>query len=226
VFLSRLASVLVLVTGILFGLLTNRITDVMLWLVGALYAGYLMANVLKWYWWRFNGYGYCWGMVTGMAGAMVLPKLAEWFLGHSVQPLYLFPVILGLSLAGCLLGTWLSRPEDLSVLKQFYRTVRPWGFWGPILQLVRQEDPGFEPNRDFWKDCTNVVVGIVWQLCLTALPIYLVLQSWRSVGAIAAVLAVTTIFLKFNWYDKLEKAPEPTALPLPSKSKAVAGERV
>jgi hypothetical protein len=55
----------------LFGLLTNRITDVMLWLVGALYAGYLMANVFKWYWWRFNGYGYCWGMVAGMAGAMM-----------------------------------------------------------------------------------------------------------------------------------------------------------
>ena len=63
--LSRVASIVVLVIGILFGLLTRRITDVMLWLVGALYAGYLMANVLKWYWWRFNGYGYCWGMVAG-----------------------------------------------------------------------------------------------------------------------------------------------------------------
>jgi len=58
--MSRLASIAVLIVGILFGLLTTRITDVMMWIVGALYGGYVMANVLKWYWWRFNGYGYFW----------------------------------------------------------------------------------------------------------------------------------------------------------------------
>ena len=183
----------------------------MLWLVGALYAGYLMANVLKWYWWRFNGYGYCWGMVAGMVGAMVVPKLAEYTVGHSVHPLYTFPVILGLSLAGCLLGTLLSKPEDEAILKEFYRTVRPWGIWGPIRRLVQQEQPAFQPNRDCKRDWTNVFVGIVWQLCLTSLPIYLVLRSWSWVGTIMAVLIVTSVFLKFNWYDKLEKAPAPTA---------------
>jgi Na+/proline symporter len=205
VFLSRVASMVVLVIGILFGLLTRRITDVMLWLVGALYAGYLMANVFKWYWWRFNGYGYCWGMVTGMAGAMVVPKLLEYSVGHSVHPLYTFPIILVLSLVGCLLGTWLSEPEDEAILKEFYRTVRPWGIWGPIRRKVEQEHPGFQPNRDCKRDWANVLVGIIWQLCLTALPVYLVLRSWSWVGAILVVLAVTTVFIKFNWYDKLEK---------------------
>jgi hypothetical protein len=52
----------------------------------------------------------------------------------------------------------------------------------------------------------NVAVGIVWQLCLTALPIYLVLREWPWVGGIAITLAITSVFLKFNWYDKLEKA--------------------
>ena len=59
--------------GILFGLLTTRITDVMMWIVGALYGGYVMANVLKWYWWRFNGYGYFWGMMSGIVSAMIVP---------------------------------------------------------------------------------------------------------------------------------------------------------
>ena len=68
--LSRVASLGVLVVGIVFGLLTDNITDVMMWIVGALYGGYVMANVLKWYWWRFNGYGYFWGMMAGILGAM------------------------------------------------------------------------------------------------------------------------------------------------------------
>lgn len=204
--LSRVAAVGVLVVGILFGLLTSRITDVMMWIVGALYAGYLMANVLKWYWWRFNGYGYCWGMVAGMVGAMTVPELATLILGHKVNPLYIFPIILGLSLAGCLLGALLTKPEDDAILKQFYKTVRPWGFWGPICRKVMQEDPSFLPNPDFGRDCTNVLIGIVWQLCLTALPIYLVLRNWSWVGAVFATLVVTTVIIKFNWYDKLEKA--------------------
>ena len=210
VFLSRVASMVVLVIGILFGLLTRRITDVMLWLVGALYAGYLMANVFKWYWWRFNGYGYCWGMVTGMAGAMVVPKLLEYSVGHSVHPLYTFPIILVLSLVGCLLGTWLSEPEDEAILKEFYRTVRPWGIWGPIRRKVEQEHPGFQPNRDCKRDWANVFVGIIWQLCLTALPVYVVLRNWAWVGTIMGGLALTTIFIKFNWYDKLEKTRDIT----------------
>jgi hypothetical protein len=67
------------------------------------------------------------------------------------------------------------------------------------------EDPSFRPNPNFKRDTGNVLIGIVWQLCLTALPIYIVLQHWSWVGAIAATLLVTSVILKFSWYDKLEK---------------------
>jgi len=206
--MSRIACLAVLLVGILFGLLATRITNIMMWIVGALYGGYVMANVLKWYWWRFNGYGYFWGMVTGIVSAMFLPDLATSVLGHPVSnQLYLFPAIFLISAAGSLLGTWFSEPEDEATLKQFYKTVNPWGFWGPIRAKVLQEDPAFQPNRDFKRDTINVLVGIVWQLCLTALGIYVVLQDWSCVVAIAVTLVVTTIFIKFNWYDRLEKEP-------------------
>lgn len=213
IWLSRAASILVLVVGILFGLLANNITEVMLWIVGALYSGYVMANVLKWIWWRFNGYGYFWGMMAGMVGAMVVPNLAPkiaplLFSPATAEivvsnPIYAFPVLLVLSLAGCLLGTYLGEPEEVSILKHFYRTTRPWGWWGPIRAAVLSEDPAFQPNRDFFKDCVNVLVGIVWQLCLTALPIFIVLREWQWIGYTVVALVVTTAFIKFNWYDKL-----------------------
>ncbi|HEY5912772.1 MAG TPA: sodium:solute symporter family protein [Verrucomicrobiae bacterium] len=207
VFLSRIASVGVLAVGIVFGLLTEDIRKVLMWIVGALYGGYVMANVLKWYWWRFNGYGYFWGMVSGIVSAMFVPALVDAIVGHAVNPLYTFPIIFGISTIGCIAGTLLSKPEDDSILKGFYRTVNPWGFWGPIREKVLREEPDFQPNRNFKRDSGNVLVGIVWQLCLTALPIYLVLRSWNWVGAILVTLAATTVFIKFNWYDKLEKVP-------------------
>lgn len=207
VFLSRVVSIVFLAIGIVFGLLTNRITDVMMWLVGSLYSGFVVANVLKWYWWRFNGYGYFWGMVAGIGGAMIVPPLGEKIVGHTFNMLYTFPVLFIVSLAGCLLGTLLSKPEDDAVLKKFYRTVNPWGWWGPIRAKVMAEDPSFVPNRNAARDLTNVAVGIVWQLCLVTLPIYIVLHQWGVALAILGLLVVTSVFMKFSWYDRLEKAP-------------------
>lgn len=203
---SRIASLVVLVIGVAFGALTTSITEVMMWIVGGLYGGYVMANVLKWYWWRFNGYGYFWGMMAGLLSAMFVPSLAALLHFQVANTLYLFPVILGCSIAGCLLGTLLTKPEDDAVLMKFYSTVNPWGCWGPIREKVMKQNSSFKPNPDFAKDAVNVAVGIVWQLCLTALPIYIVLREWSWAGVIAIALAVTSVFLKFNWYDKLEKA--------------------
>lgn len=207
VFLSRVVSIVFLAIGIVFGLLTNRITDVMMWLVGSLYSGFVVANVLKWYWWRFNGYGYFWGMVAGIGGAMIVPPLGEKIVGHTFNMLYTFPVLFIVSLAGCLLGTLLSKPEDDAVLKKFYRTVNPWGWWGPIRAKVMAEDPSFVPNRNAARDLINVAVGIVWQLCLVTLPIYIVLHQWGVALAILGLLVVTSVFMKFSWYDRLEKVP-------------------
>jgi Na+/proline symporter len=207
VHLSRIASLAVLGVGVLFGLLTTRITDVMMWIVGALYGGYVMANVLKWYWWRFNGYGYFWGMLSGILSAMIVPAAANKIIGTSVNPLYTFPVIFGISVLGCLLGTLLTKPEEGDVLKKFYKTVNPWGAWGPIRELVVHEDATFQPNGNLGRDSVNVLVGIVWQLCLTALPIYLVLRQWSWVGAILATLTFASIIIKSNWYNKLEPGP-------------------
>ena len=217
--LSRIVSLVFLAIGITFGLITDRITDVMMWLVGGLYGGFVMANVLKWYWWRFNGYGYFWGMTAGIVSAMLLPKsaffpgIAELAGIHVSNAIYLIPAVIACSLVGCLAGTFWSKADDEAVLKKFYKQVNPWGWWGPIRAKVMAEDPGFVPNRNAAHDLTNVAVGIVWQLCLVTLAIFVVLQQWAISAGILALLVVTSCFMKFNWYDKLEKAP-----PAPAKA--------
>ena len=157
--------------------------------------------------WRFNGYGYFYGLLSGILSAMIALSASQAILGHPVSnALYLIPAILVLSAIGCLAGTLLTEPEDVTVLKHFYKQVRPWGFWGPIRDEVLREDPTFRPNGDLARDLLNVLVGIVWQTTMVLLPIYLVLRQWTWVAVIAGLLVITSGFLKFNWYDKLEKA--------------------
>ena len=65
----------------------------------------------------------------------------------------------------------------------------------------------FKPNGDFARDWINVAVGIVWQLTMvTDACIYIVLRQWNWVAMIIGVFLVTSTILKFNWYNKLEKA--------------------
>lgn len=203
--LSRLASLAVLLGGIGVGLVANRITDVVLWMVGALYSGFVIANVLKWYWWRFNGYGYFWGMISGIAAAVAAPELMSRLHGHAINPLFAMPVIFLVSGLGCLAGTLLTPPDEEAVLRRFYRTVQPWGAWGPIRRAVLREAPDVgQPNRAIGRDLVNITVGIFWQLALTALPIYLVLRNWTAAGGVAVLLGLTSWYLKVYWLDRLE----------------------
>jgi solute:Na+ symporter, SSS family len=191
----------VVVVSITLGFFAKNVNNMLQWIVSGLYGSYVGANVLKWYWWRFNGYGYFWGMVAGLAPALVFPLI--W---PDTLALYYFPYLLALSLIGCFLGTYLSAPTDMETLKNFYRNVRPWGAWGPVRQLVEAEDPAFRRNRDFKRDAVNVIVGTVWQVCLTIVPFYLVLMKWNYLAATVALIVVTSFFLKKNWYDKLPAA--------------------
>ena len=212
--LSYLASFAVVVIGVLIGWNVTSVNAVVLWIVSGLWGGYTASNVLKWYWWRFNGYGYFWGMVTGIASALVLafPGLlgnlpaVQGFLAKypvNLDVTIVFPLVLGISLTGCLLGTLLTKPEEDAILMDFYRRVRPWGFWGPVLKKVLAEEPGFQRNKDFPRDIFNVAVGIAWQVSLVALPLYIVIQEFRRAAVTLAVILGTSAILKFSWYDHL-----------------------
>ena len=172
--LSYLASFGVVVLGITFGWFVTSINAVIQWIVSALWGGYTASNVLKWYWWRFNGYGYFWGMVTGIAGIADHPVRAARAFRRSIR----FRSSWGSRWSAAIVGTLLTKPEDDEVLKDFYRRVRPWGFWGPIRDKVMREDPTFKPNPDFLRDMFNIVVGIAWQTSLVAFPVYIVIRRY------------------------------------------------
>ncbi|MBD3850367.1 MAG: Na+:solute symporter [Acidobacteria bacterium] len=200
VMVNYASGLLIVVVSIVLGFYAKNVNNMLQWIVSALWGAYLSSNVLKWYWWRFNGHGYFWGMAAGIVPALIAPTI--W---PDVLPLYYFPHLMGISLVGCILGTYLTQPTDRETLKSFYKTVRPWGFWEPIRREVEAEDPDFKRNTNFKRDMVNVVVGVVWQTALVVLPIYFVLMRWTPVAVSAVIVAVTMIFLKKNWYDKLEE---------------------
>jgi solute:Na+ symporter, SSS family len=193
-----LGSVIILLVGIGLGLSLSSIDRIAQWILAGLVAGYTAANLLKWYWWRLSGYGYFTGMVAGTAAALVMPGLAP-----NLHPLYGFPFILFISTLACVAGSLGTEPEDAEVLQRFYRQVRPWGFWRPVLESVVKDDPSFEENRDFVRDAINCVAGTIWQLTLVTIPLYLVFGNMKGLWISIAAFVVLSLFLKKFWYDHL-----------------------
>ncbi len=195
--LGYVVSVLVILAGIGFGYVAPSVHGATKWIVSALVPAFVAPNVIKWHWWRFNGYGFFAGMVAGTAAAvafLVLPPMRDE---------YVSLLVLGISALASLVVCLATRPENDEVLKGFYRTVRPWGFWGPIYRKLKDEYPAFQLNRNFGRDVFNLAVGLVWQVSMVTLPIYLVIQQWTRMGLSLAALVASSVVLKYTWYDRL-----------------------
>jgi hypothetical protein len=198
------ASIAVVIVGCGAGYFTPSVHEATKWITAALWGGYAAPNVLKWHWWRFNGWGYFWGMLAGILGAVavaVSPRIGL----SEVDALTAFPFILALSLLGSVAGSVFTPAEQDAVLLEFYTRTRPWGWWGPIRAMAIARDPSFAPNRELPRDAFNVIVGTIWQTAFVALPIYIVIQDWRPAAWALGIIVLTSTVLKFNWYDRLEE---------------------
>jgi len=194
------SGILVVIVSIILGFFVQDVNSVLQWLVSALFGSYVVANILKWYWWRFNGEGFFWGMVAGMIPALILPVVFS-----ETLDLYYFPILLITSIIGCLIGTYSAPPTEEAVLKSFYKNVRPWGFWKPVHDKLLDENPNLKKNTNFSRDMFNILTGTIAQTVLVLLPMYIVFRQNMPVYILIGILAVCIYLLKKYWWNKLDE---------------------
>lgn len=214
---SHIASFVIVILGVIMGFFADSINSVTLWITSSLYGGYIATNFLKWVWWRFNGWGYFWGMTSGLIIATLQFLLDQnkanfeigtWLYDLAQIPvIYIFPIIFAASLLGALLGTFFTPPTNMETLKEFYSNVRPWGWWQPVYKELKNEDKTFEKNKDFVSDMLNCLIGVFWQSSMILLPIYFMIRDYSNVVIALLIFIVTSIILKYTWLDKVRKLP-------------------
>ncbi len=232
IYMSYATSIFVILLGITFGYLTESIHTVTLFIVSALFGAYTAPNVLKWHWWRFNSYGFFAGMVSGLVAALAFTGIDKLYtnapesfanLGPSVQALAktisdltsleAFPFIVAISAIASVLVSLATPAESPEILESFYRTVRPWGFWGPVRRSIAEKDPRFCTQSSLGRDAMNCVLGVVWQTTFVTTPIYFMLREYQPMAISIVLMVGLSVLLKFTWYDQLE-SQETSANPL------------
>ncbi len=203
---SYMATVLLVLMGIAIGFQGKSIADIWNWMMMALGAGVIVPNVLRWYWWRMNGWGYAFGTL----GGMVLSLAALFF--KNAPDYYVFPLIMTSSLLMCIVGSFFTEPVDQNTLVSFYRSVRPFGFW----RLVRDksglsvEEYRNKPER-FSLACLNVTLGMLAILGFYLFPMFLVAHMYTYTAIWASLGLISVLILKFTWYDNLPAKPTGTS---------------
>ncbi|MBX3427887.1 MAG: hypothetical protein KF688_19565 [Pirellulales bacterium] len=199
---SYVATLAIVATGTLIGLCSTSIRQVWDWIMMALGAAFVIPNVLRWYWWRFNGVGYTAGTLAGLAGALPLLAMS---LMQIEQPIHLtFPTLCAVSLVASIAGALLAKPTDEAILVEFYRNIRPFGWWGPIrersrLSPVELADPAESPRLG----ALNLTLSAFAIFAAYISPMYLVGHWHGHALAWFAVAAVAVVVLRSTWYDRL-----------------------
>jgi Na+/proline symporter len=202
VWASYAASLSVVVAGVVIGLSAGSIGGVFNWIMMALGAAFAVPNVLRWYWWRTNGWGYAIGTFVGLLAAGIFP-----FLKATEAPYLSFPIICVLSLVGTIAGTLATQPTDRSLLVSFYRNIRPFGAWGPVSHQADLSDAERRaPSESVTLAIINTILGGVAILGAYLAPMYLVSHQHGPALAWTCTAVAAVVILYFTWYRTLPPA--------------------
>jgi len=195
---SYIATVAIVLAGVAIGYQAKSIAQIWNWMMMALGAGVIVPNVLKWYWWRMNG----WGFTAGTLGGIIL-SLPFFFLPDT--PMYIvFPSICIASLLASILGSLLTPPVGQDTLISFYRNVRPFGLWGPIREKapLSPAEKG-QASEKASPAVLNTLLGIIAITGYYLFPMFLV-GHWpaQALFCLGAALLATAV-LSITWYRNL-----------------------
>ncbi|MGZ4961050.1 MAG: sodium:solute symporter family transporter [Limisphaerales bacterium] len=204
---SYVASGLLICIGLGIAALGSSINSAFMWIFGTLAAGILPANVLRWYWWRLNG----WGYAASVFGGMLLSLgqvIGDNYVWHSATPLYVgFPVIAIIAVLIALIVSAATQATDVATLSRFYKNVQPAGAWGPVRRAVLVANPKFQRETSFMRVGFNTLIATVAICALYVGTLYLILHKSNIAVSCFAITTAAAIVLYFTWYKHLP-APE------------------
>ena len=143
---GRVVTVIILALAILVATMAENVIDISVFMLG-LSSAELTANWGQWWWWRFNAKA----RLAASFGGPLIFLLNKYIIfnfiidaGQSTA----YAVVLTSIAMTCIF--WIvvalrTKPDPENVLVDFYKRVRPMGWWGPIAEKAGIEPVGWKP---------------------------------------------------------------------------------
>ena len=198
---SYVATVLIVVVGIAIGTQAESIKSIWVWMLAGVIGATLIPNVLRWHWWRFNGWGYAAGIFSGLGTATLfgIGQSFHWFGPVGLSEYIYAPIISLASLVGCLFGSLLTPATPAAVLETFYTRVRPFGFWKP----VRISSPTAPEVASVPLAVAHVTAAVFALMGSFVSVFFLIGHYFTHFLAAIGVVLLCAVFLYHSWYKRL-----------------------
>src|SRR5689334_21628921 len=211
VIISQVVTLLLMVVSLLVTLQLESIGDAwkLLLVIGA---GTGPVLLLRWFWWRMNGWSEIAAMVTAALVSVFLQFVVKWKSSDPLQFAYLMLTTVGVTTAVWVLVTLLTRPEPDETLIDFYRQVRPEGpGWRRIARaagVVESHEMG-----GLTVQFANWILGCILIYASLFGIGALIFKDWRSgslymLAAIIAAVLISRNLSNLNWQPLPAVAPD------------------
>ena len=164
-------------------------------------SGLAVPLVLRLYWWRFNGTGFALGMTAGLVSALL--QRAFW---PGLHESWQFIILTIVPTVFSIIGTYLGKPTDNEVLEHFYKTTRPFGFWGPFKNILPpdvKEATRIE-NRN---DLIAAPFGLCWIVSMFMMPLLAMTMNFKGLAITVVIFLISVFGLYKFWYKNLPPQP-------------------
>jgi len=209
------------IIGFIFSLNVERIEGIWGFLMMGLGLGFMVPGFIKFYWSRYNGWGFAGGMVAGMLCAISM-KIFDFNLGSIFIDLSgidfgdleafirgdigNFITVLLFGITGVLVGTLVTKPTDEEVTRNFFIKTKPFGFWGKYHKYLDEETLKKMKKEHFY-DIISLPFAVTWHFLMMLIPVQLVLGHLGTEFAWSlSLFIISSTGLYFFWYRNLPEA--------------------
>lgn len=200
---SRWATVALCVGGVSLAMLVPNINKVWDLITMGLGAGLFVPLALRWYWPRFNGYGFAAGTTGGILAALIFKTGLNW-------PLYSsFPTIVGTAFFTAVFVSLLTPATDDKILLRFWTQINPWGLWRRFAKQAQQEGNISEEQMrsrrmERLNDGISLCLTIPFQICLLVGAMAFVFHDWKKFAYFSVMSVICGVALYFFWFKNLK----------------------
>ncbi len=199
---SRGSSILIVVIGLGLMLIIKNVNEIWAWITMSMGAGLIIPQLVRWYWWRLNGYGYAIGMAAGMLTAIFWKAFAPQSTPEYLS--FLFASVI--SFLGTIIGTLMTKPTSDAVLQDFYNRTRPFGFWGRFKNTLPDKEIE-KIDKENKRDIISTFIAVPWQIVLFMFMMNIIFKVWNQFFFLLIILLILSAGLYFNWFRHLSEKP-------------------
>lgn len=204
---SRWATIGLCVAGVGLAAVVPNINRIWGLITMGIGAGLFVPLFLRWYWPRFNGYGFAAGTGAGMSAGLL-------FNGALSLPLYVaFPATVGIALLVSLVATYTTPAIAEDTLVRFWVQINPWGFWRRYAAIARStgkitEDDRVARKSERKRDGIGLIFAVPFQMSLLISGMALIFHDFDKLGITALIAGISSVGLYFFWFTNLKSDSE------------------